>query len=71
MVGENEKVVDPESVFFFRDHLTFLEIVMTDERKAMGLLDVALELKKKQEEFSEQQGIRLLWTTVMKKALTK
>jgi 3-isopropylmalate/(R)-2-methylmalate dehydratase large subunit len=59
MVGENEKVVDPESVFFFRDHLTFLEIVMTDERKAMGLLDVALELKKKQEEFSEQQGIRL------------
>ncbi len=58
-VGEQEKVVDPDSIFFFRDHLTFLELAMTDERKAAGLLDVALELKKKQEEFAEQQGIRL------------
>jgi 3-isopropylmalate/(R)-2-methylmalate dehydratase large subunit len=58
-VGESEKVVDPESVFFFRDHLTFLDLAMTDERKAQGLLDVALELKKKQEEFAEQQGIKL------------
>jgi 3-isopropylmalate/(R)-2-methylmalate dehydratase large subunit len=32
---------------------------MTDERKAEGLLDVALELKKKQEEFAEEQGIKL------------
>jgi len=59
LVGEDEKVIDPESVFFFRDHLTFLEIAMTEERKAQGLLDVALELKKKQEDFAEQQGIRL------------
>jgi len=58
-VGENEKVVDPQSVYFFRDHLTFLELAMTDERKAQGLLDVALELKAKQEEFAEQQGIKL------------
>ena len=58
-VGENEKVVEPESVFFFRDHLTFLELAMTDERKAEGLLDVALELKKKQEVFAEEQGIKL------------
>lgn len=58
-VGADEKVVDPESIFFFRDHLTFLELAMTDERKAEGLLDVALELKKKQEEFSAQQGIKL------------
>ena len=58
-VGENESIVDPESVFFFRDHLTFLEIAMTDERKAQGLLDVALELKAKQEGFAEQQGVRL------------
>jgi 3-isopropylmalate/(R)-2-methylmalate dehydratase large subunit len=59
LVGENEKVVEPESIFFFRDHLTFLEIAMTEERKAQGLLDVALELKKKQEDFAEQQGVRL------------
>jgi len=58
-VGVGEKVVDPASVFFFRDHLTFLELAMTDERKAEGLLDVALELKKKQEEFAAEQGIKL------------
>ena len=58
-VGVNEKVVDPGSIFFFRDHLTFLELAMTDERKAEGLLDVALELKKKQEDFAAEQGIKL------------
>ena len=58
-VGAAEKVVDPGSIFFFRDHLTFLELAMTDARKAEGLLDVALELKKKQEEFAEEQGITL------------
>jgi len=58
-VGPDEPVVDPSSIFFFRDHLTFLELAMTDERKAEGLLDVALELKRKQEEFAEQQGITL------------
>ncbi len=59
LVGENEKVVDPSSVFFFRDHLTFLETTMTEERKASGLLDVALQLKKKQEDFAAKQGVRL------------
>jgi 3-isopropylmalate/(R)-2-methylmalate dehydratase large subunit len=58
-VGAGEKVVDPGSIFFFRDHLTFLELAMTDERKAEGLLDVALELKRKQEEFAAEQGIKL------------
>jgi 3-isopropylmalate/(R)-2-methylmalate dehydratase large subunit len=58
-VGPSEPVVDPSSVFFFRDHLTFLELAMTDERKAQGLLDVALELKQKQEDFAGEQGIRL------------
>ena len=58
-VGADAKIVDPESVLFFRDHLTFLELAMTDERKADGLLDVALELKAKQEEFAEKQGVKL------------
>jgi len=58
-VGPDEPVIDPESIFFFRDHLTFLELAMTDERKAAGLLDVALELKKKQEEFAAEQAITL------------
>jgi 3-isopropylmalate/(R)-2-methylmalate dehydratase large subunit len=58
-VGENAKIVDPGSVFFFRDHLTFLELAMTEDRKGQGLLDVALELKTKQEEFAAQQGVKL------------
>ena len=58
-VGPEEKVVDPGSIFFFRDHLTFLDLAMTDARKAEGLLDVALELKEKQEEFAAEQGILL------------
>jgi 3-isopropylmalate/(R)-2-methylmalate dehydratase large subunit len=58
-VGSDQPIVDPGSVYFFRDHLTFLELAMTEERKAQGLLDVALELKRKQEEFAERQGVRL------------
>jgi 3-isopropylmalate/(R)-2-methylmalate dehydratase large subunit len=58
-VGRDEEIVDPDSVFFFRDHLTFLETAMTDERKAQGLLDVAIELKEKQEAFASAQGVKL------------
>jgi len=43
----------------FRDHLTFLGEAMTPERVKEGLLDVALELEKKQRAFAEKQGIRL------------
>src|SRR5262249_22832587 len=48
MVGD-EPVNDPSSIFFFQDHLTFLDDVMPPERKAMGLLDLAHELVRKQE----------------------
>jgi 3-isopropylmalate/(R)-2-methylmalate dehydratase large subunit len=58
-VGKDERIVDPDSVFFFRDHLTFLETAMTDERKAQGLLDVAIELKEKQDAFARAQGVKL------------
>jgi 3-isopropylmalate/(R)-2-methylmalate dehydratase large subunit len=59
LVGKDERIADPESVFLFRDHLTFLDLAMTDERKRDGLLDVALELKRKQEEFAVKQGVKL------------
>jgi len=59
LLGANVPIVDPASVFFFRDHLTFLELAMTDERKGEGLLDVALDLKRQQEDFARQQGVRL------------
>jgi 3-isopropylmalate/(R)-2-methylmalate dehydratase large subunit len=58
-VGKGQPIVDPRSVFLFRDHLTFLEAAMTEERKAQGLLDVALELKRKQEQFAQEQGVKL------------
>jgi 3-benzylmalate isomerase len=59
LVGPNEHVADPGSVLFFRDHLTFLGEAMTPERVKEGLLDVALELEKKQRAFAEKQNVRL------------
>jgi len=59
LVGPDEKVNDPASVLLFRDHLTFLGEAMTPERVKEGLLDVALELEKKQRAFAEKQGVRL------------
>jgi 3-isopropylmalate/(R)-2-methylmalate dehydratase large subunit len=46
-------------VLLFRDHLTFLAEAMTPERVKEGLLDVAMELEKKQRAFAEKQGIKL------------
>jgi len=59
LVGQDEKVHDPGSILMFRDHLTFLGEAMTPERVKDGLLDVALQLEKKQRAFAEKQGIKL------------
>ncbi len=59
LVGKDAKVNDPRSVLMFRDHLTFLPEAMTPERVKEGLLDVALQLEKKQREFAAAQGIKL------------
>ncbi len=59
LVGAEEPINDPGSVLFFRDHLTFLAEAMTPERVKEGLLDVAMELEKKQRAFAEKQGIKL------------
>ncbi|MCI0651406.1 MAG: aconitase family protein [Planctomycetes bacterium] len=58
-VGKDERVNDPRSIYFFRDHLTFLDKAMTPERKQQGLLEVAAQLKLKQEQFAERHGILL------------
>ncbi len=58
LVGD-EPINDPSSVYLFQDHLTFLDDVMPPERKAMGLLDLAHQLVRKQEDFAHKQGIRL------------
>ena len=58
-VGKDAPVNDKDSILFFRDHLTFLDEVMSEEKRKMGLLDLATQLKFKQQEFAEKQGIRL------------
>jgi 3-isopropylmalate/(R)-2-methylmalate dehydratase large subunit len=58
-VGKEVPVNDRGSIMFFRDHLTFLDEVLSEEKRKMGLLDLATQLKMKQESFSESQGIKL------------
>jgi 3-isopropylmalate/(R)-2-methylmalate dehydratase large subunit len=58
-VGKDEPLNDPSSIFFFRDHLTFLKDAMTPERIAEGLLDVANQLEVKQREFAAAKGVKL------------
>ncbi len=58
-VGKDVPVNDASSIRFFRDHLTFLDEVISEEKKKIGLLDLATQLKLKQEDFAEAQGIKL------------
>jgi 3-isopropylmalate/(R)-2-methylmalate dehydratase large subunit len=58
-VGKNVPVNEASSIRFFRDHLTFLDEVISEEKKKLGLLDLATQLKFKQEDFAKQQGIKL------------
>src|SRR5258705_5648639 len=53
------RVSEPESVFAFRDHLTFLGRVMSPKHREMGLLERADGLATTQESFTTQQNIRL------------
>jgi len=59
LVGRDAPVNDPGSVLFFRDHLTFLDEVLSEQKRKMGLLDLATQLKLKQGEFATRKGIRL------------
>jgi 3-isopropylmalate/(R)-2-methylmalate dehydratase large subunit len=58
-VGKEAKVNDASSILFFRDHLTFLDEVMSEEKRKLGLLDLAGQLKLKQSDFAKKQGIKL------------
>src|SRR5437660_3115817 len=58
-VGKDARVNDPSTILFFRDHLTFLDEVISEEKKKLGLLDLATQLKLKQQDFAERQGIKL------------
>jgi 3-isopropylmalate/(R)-2-methylmalate dehydratase large subunit len=58
-VGKDAEVNDASTIRFFRDHLTFLDEVISEEKKKIGLLDLATQLKLKQQTFAEKQGIKL------------
>jgi 3-benzylmalate isomerase len=59
LVGKEAPVTDPSSVLMFRDHLTFLDEVLSEQKRKMGLLDLATQLKFKQQDFAKSRGIRL------------
>ena len=58
-LGPDARVTEPESVFAFRDHLTFLNKVMSQKHRDMGLLEKAEGLATTQESFTNKQGIKL------------
>jgi 3-isopropylmalate/(R)-2-methylmalate dehydratase large subunit len=58
-LGADAKVTEPDSVFAFRDHLTFLNKVMSTKHREMGLLEKAEGLATTQESFARSQGIKL------------
>lgn len=58
-LGADARVTDPQSVFAFRDHLTFLDRIMPEAHVKMGLREQAASLATVQEAFTTRQGIRL------------
>ncbi|HLL70628.1 MAG TPA: aconitase family protein, partial [Pyrinomonadaceae bacterium] len=58
-LGRDAQVTEAESVYAFRDHLTFLGRVMSDDKKKMGLLERADGLAVTQADFTREQGIKL------------
>lgn len=61
--GEEARVVEPERVLLFRDHLTFVEHVFAGDPKRLPLLDQARTLPEVQARFAERHGIRLIGET--------
>jgi 3-isopropylmalate/(R)-2-methylmalate dehydratase large subunit len=57
--GPDARVAEPQSVFAFRDHLTFLDTIMPRAHKEMGLDVEARALVTAQEAFAVSMGIRL------------
>ena len=58
-LGPEAQVTEPDSVFAFRDHLTFLNKVMSPKHREMGLLEKADGLATTQKSFTDRQGIKL------------
>ncbi len=63
-VGKDVPVNDASTIRFFRDHLTFLDEVISEDKKKMGLLDLATQLKLKQADFARAAGDQAAWRTL-------
>ncbi|HEY0465292.1 MAG TPA: aconitase family protein [Polyangiaceae bacterium] len=57
--GEDAQVAEPGSLVLFRDHLTFLESVMPEKHRALGLIAQSRELVTVQRAFARRHGVRL------------
>ena len=58
-MGEKATITDPDSVWAFRDHLTFLDRIMSKAHRDMGLMEQAAKLATVQEDFTKRHGIKL------------
>lgn len=50
---------DPSSIIFFGDHLTFIHRSMPQERRQLGMLELAQTLGQVQERFCKKHGLKL------------
>ena len=57
--GPDATVTEPESVYAFRDHLTFLDLIMPKAHRDMGLDVQARKLAVVQDAFAKRAGIKL------------
>ncbi len=57
--GPDATVSEPESVYAFRDHLTFLDLIMPKAHRDMGLDVQARKLAVVQDAFAKRTGIKL------------
>ena len=57
--GEAAEVAEPESVFAFRDHLTFLDRIMPEAHIKMGLKEQAASLATVQQAFTDKHRVKL------------
>jgi 3-isopropylmalate/(R)-2-methylmalate dehydratase large subunit len=57
--GADAHVAEPESVFAFRDHLTFLDLIMPKAHRDMGLDAQARKLAVVQDDFAKRENVKV------------
>ncbi|MCC6556510.1 MAG: 3-isopropylmalate dehydratase [Polyangiaceae bacterium] len=58
-LGPDARISEPETVFAFRDHLTFLDRVMPEAHIKLGLREQAASLATVQQAFADRQGVKV------------